>query len=149
MSRYSGIKSRKVDLQEMSRLKCSLRQYLVQMKQICWDCLFRVLSEAWRPGTHAELSGREIPMMEDGAWRGGGEEVSKLVNPMISCCSCLSLHQAPCTSKGWKCDCRRYKGQRWCYKERVRALQRTIAGVTMDEWTSAGASKDECRRYKG
>jgi hypothetical protein len=53
-------------------------------------------------------------------------------------------------------ECRGCKGQRWRYKERVRALQRTIAGVTMDKWTSASstkdecrATKDECRRYNG
>jgi hypothetical protein len=57
---------------------------------------------------------------DDGGWsmEGGGEreEVSKLVNPMISCCSCPSLHQVPLQNRGM-------------------------------ERTSAGATKDECRRY--
>jgi hypothetical protein len=104
----------------MSRFKGFLRQYLVQMKYSrSAGTVYKSVkgSEAWRPGTHAELSGREILMMEDGAWRGGGE-VSKLVNPMISCCSCPSLHQVPLQNRGM-------------------------------ERTSAGATKDECRRYKG
>jgi hypothetical protein len=81
----------------------------------------------------------------------GEEEVSKLVNPMISCCSCPSLHQVLLQIRGMervsagatKDKCRHCKGRMQAIKQdeyrRVQTLQ----------WTCAGATKNECRRYKG
>jgi hypothetical protein len=63
--------------------------------------------------------------MEHGG-EGGGEEVSKLVNPMISCCSCPSLHQVLL---------------------HIRGMDRTSAGAT--KRTIAGVKKGEGRRYIG